>query len=90
MNNDKKRITPFPLRLPPDLRKELELSAKENSRSLNAEILYVLSTRFDAEQMIIEGIKSENPKIKNIIKLTMSELFDDLLKEKKVIIHEKS
>ena len=37
-----KRITPYPLRLKPPLRKELETKAKENGRSLNTEIVMML------------------------------------------------
>lgn len=36
---EKKTITPFPLRLEPELRKILEQSARENDRSLQAEII---------------------------------------------------
>lgn len=35
-------ITPFPVRLPPELRERLEGAAKEAGRSLNAEILHQL------------------------------------------------
>lgn len=36
------RVTPYPLRMPPDLRTALEERATENSRSLNAEIVSLL------------------------------------------------
>ena len=36
---DKKTLTPFPLRLEPELRKVLEQSAREHDRSLQAEIV---------------------------------------------------
>lgn len=35
-------ITPFPVRLPPELRERLESAAREAGRSLNAEILHQL------------------------------------------------
>lgn len=63
MTNEKKRITPFPLRLPPDLRKELELSAEENTRSLNAEILYILSNRFGIDPNSKEEEKKRFEKV---------------------------
>lgn len=39
-------INPFGLRMPPQLRKQVEESAKENKRSLNAEILARLEESF--------------------------------------------
>lgn len=40
------RITPYPLRLNPELRKKLETIAKENGRSLNAEITLRIEATF--------------------------------------------
>lgn len=42
---DKKRITPYPLRMPDDLREWWETEAIQNGRSLNAEIVYHLKQR---------------------------------------------
>lgn len=36
-------IPPFGVRIPPELKQQLKLSAKQNSRSLNAEIVFLLS-----------------------------------------------
>lgn len=38
-----KQATPYPLRMPPELRAEIESLAKEHGRSLNAEIIAILS-----------------------------------------------
>lgn len=38
MPKENSQITPYPLRLPPKLRAELEESARKNGRSLNVEI----------------------------------------------------
>jgi plasmid stability protein len=43
---DRQQITPYPLRMPDDLREKLEASAKEHKRSLNAEIITILQTHF--------------------------------------------
>ena len=40
--SDNTRTTPFPLRLPPELRESLERDATRNARSLNAEIVHRL------------------------------------------------
>jgi hypothetical protein len=42
-----KLLPAFNLRLPPDVRKELERCARENERSLNAEIVYRLRRSLD-------------------------------------------
>lgn len=43
-------ITPFGLRMPPDLKKKVEASAKREGRSLNAEICARLLSSFDASK----------------------------------------
>ena len=90
MSKDKKRITPYPLRLAPELRERLNKSSKENSRSLHAEILHILSNHFDAEQVIIEAIENDDPKVTNILNSKIAELIDDMLEKKKIISLEQS
>ncbi|MDP2779849.1 Arc family DNA-binding protein [Devosia sp.] len=47
-------ITPFGLRMQPDLKAQVEASARKNSRSMNSEIVYRLGTWDDlAEQVDI-------------------------------------
>ena len=89
MDNERKRIVPFPLRLPPELRAEIEKSARDNTRSLNAEILHILSSRFDVEQHIIDTLNSGNTEATNTIKSAMAELLDDLLLEKGLTLKNK-
>lgn len=43
----KNLVTPYPVRMPDELRAELERVAKENGRSLNAEILLRLQSTLD-------------------------------------------
>lgn len=42
-------ITPFALRMPPDLRAKVEDSARQNKRSLNAEIIARLESGFGSD-----------------------------------------
>lgn len=45
-NEDKNHTTPFPLRLPLDLRCKVNESAKINERSVNSEIVYQLKNAY--------------------------------------------
>lgn len=47
MNQKTKRITPYPLRMPRDVRKWYEEQAEKNSRSLNGELLKLLTERMN-------------------------------------------
>lgn len=47
------QLPPYPLRIPKELREYFEKAAKENGRSLHAEILYRLN-----ESILIEGNES--------------------------------
>ena len=86
MSKEKNRISPYPLRLAPELRAELEKASKENTRSLHAEILHILTCHFDPEQKLIDAIDNGDSETKAIIKTTMLELLLDLEKEGKIII----
>lgn len=44
-----REINPFGLRMPPELRRKIEKSAKVNGRSLNAEIIHRLEFSFGEE-----------------------------------------
>ncbi len=52
-----KRPTPFPLRMPGDMREKLEDISKENGRSLNAEIVHRLESSFSGK-IVHEGLPS--------------------------------
>lgn len=41
------QATPFPLRMPPDVRERLEALAKQNGRSVNSEILAMIAGALD-------------------------------------------
>ena len=56
------QIRPYPLRLEPDLRKELETIAKKNSRSLNSEIAVRL------EESLSNNESDLDKKIRNLIR----------------------
>jgi hypothetical protein len=60
--NKEKQITPYPLRLEPDLRKHLEEVAAQNGRSLHAEIVACLSAasghKSDTEKADEERIRA--------------------------------
>lgn len=45
-------ITPFALRMPPEMRSKVDLAAKECRRSLNAEILARLEATISIEEML--------------------------------------
>lgn len=47
--DDKPRTTPYPLRMPEELRAKLEESAKSGARSLHAEIVARLERSFDSD-----------------------------------------
>lgn len=47
MNQKATRITPYPLRMSPELREWYEDEAKKNSRSLNGELLKLLTERMN-------------------------------------------
>jgi predicted DNA-binding protein len=49
MSKDDNRVNPYPIRLPPPLRKRLEAIAKANGRSLNAEMLLRLEASLDGQ-----------------------------------------
>ena len=46
-------ITPFALRMPPEMRTRVEASAKEKRRSLNAELLARLESTFAEEDRVL-------------------------------------
>lgn len=45
-------ITPFALRMPPEMRSEIDVASKESRRSLNAEILARLEATISIEKML--------------------------------------
>ena len=47
---------PYPLRMPPELRAQLDALAKANTRSLNTEIVLILQQAMDARAGVAAGI----------------------------------
>lgn len=52
--SDRHTLPPYSLRMPPDLRDQLEESARQGSRSLNAEIIHRLQSTFTPLESAIE------------------------------------
>lgn len=50
-------IAPFGVRMPPDLKKRLETSAKKNSRSLNAEVVFWLQKAMDEQDEARDAVR---------------------------------
>jgi len=50
--NDRHVISPYPIRMPPELRQRLEESAKQGSRSLHSEIISRLEASYDPDAFI--------------------------------------
>ncbi|HDZ8980387.1 MAG: Arc family DNA-binding protein [Aeromonadaceae bacterium] len=50
-------IAPFGVRMPPDLKKRLEASAKKNSRSLNAEVVFWLQKAMDEQDEARDAVR---------------------------------
>ena len=48
MSSSPPQATPFPLRMPPELREQLEALAKKNGRSVNSEIVAMIGGALDA------------------------------------------
>ncbi|MDX7769986.1 Arc family DNA-binding protein [Aeromonas caviae] len=63
-------IAPFGVRMPPDLKKRLEVSAKKNSRSLNAEVVHWLQKAMD------EQAEEDESGVARHMPLTMIDGFD--------------
>jgi len=57
MSESDKRIPPFGLRLPPDLKERVQSAAKDNQRSMNAEIIARL------EATLLDGSDDETAKV---------------------------
>lgn len=49
MSTERHQLAPYPLRMPIELREALQSAAKENMRSLNAEILFRLQQTLPKE-----------------------------------------
>ena len=71
---ENERITPYPLRMPPELREELELSAKEHKRSLNAEIVLRLNGSISSEKMQEPDFLANSKKKDAILKIAAEQL----------------
>lgn len=50
--NDRHVISPYPIRMPPELRQRLEESSKQGSRSLHSEIISRLEASYDPNAFI--------------------------------------
>lgn len=67
---EKVQVTPYPLRLPPDLRETLEAICKENGRSLNAEIVLRLNQSFSESEdnRLIEALNGQIRAYKTLLR----------------------
>ena len=54
--NDRHAISPYPIRMPPDLRQKLETEAETGNRSLHAEIVARLQASFGGKNLAMLGI----------------------------------
>ncbi|ODT01668.1 MAG: hypothetical protein ABS49_00780 [Erythrobacter sp. SCN 62-14] len=52
-------ITPYGLRMPPDLKEALDASARQNGRSLNSEIVARLQQSIEADQTVPDFVTPE-------------------------------
>lgn len=63
--NDRHAISPYPIRMPVELRRRLEEGAKAGSRSLHAEIISRLEESFRPQGPEVERLqRAGNPKVK--------------------------
>ena len=63
--NDRHAISPYPIRMPVELRRRLEEGAKAGSRSLHAEIISRLEESFESQGLEVERLqRAGNPKVK--------------------------
>lgn len=53
--SDRHSISPYPIRMPPDLRDRLEASARDGNRSLHAEIIARLAASYADEERGVPG-----------------------------------
>lgn len=58
-------IAPFGLRIPPDLRHQIEEAAHDNRRSMNAEIVARLQASFEkaAGELVIKGLTPDQTEL---------------------------
>lgn len=64
-----KQLPPYPLRMPDDMRMAVEQSAKENGRSMNAEIVARLQASFEnplSKVLTINLIADEETRVKEL------------------------
>lgn len=85
----KPQVPAYPLRMPPELRLVIEERAKENKRSLNAEIVSLLEQGINSpttSSASIEEMEAQNEKLKEIaanneqIRLDWLNSTDDIIK----------
>lgn len=58
MSTSPAQTTPFPLRMPPELRERLEALAKKNGRSVNSEIVAMITAAVEGDTNI-EAVPTE-------------------------------
>lgn len=66
-------ITPFALRMPPEMRSKVELAAKKNHRSLNAEISARLETTFALDDHMAEMRAGSHADVSDMIDSIIAE-----------------
>lgn len=60
MSEDDNKVVTMKVRVTPEFREKLVDTAKENNRSMNAEIVYRLEKSFDRMLFALKGVKTEN------------------------------
>jgi len=85
MKKEPQQVSPYPIRLTAELKEKLKQSAKENGRSLNAEMLIRLDSSFNqnTEQHFIDSINVDKKNAKRYIKQVIQELLEEIEKSKK-------
>lgn len=72
MKNEPQQIAPYSVRMEPTIRQALEESARQNSRSLHAEIIVRLT------QSLKMDITSESPLTESRVREIVREEFDEI------------
>ncbi|WP_046382712.1 Arc family DNA-binding protein [Pseudomonas veronii] len=68
---DRHQISPYPIRMPAELREQLEESARKGSRSLHAEIISRLTTSFSPRTLDEVEVAKADELDREIARLTM-------------------
>lgn len=73
---DRHVISPYPVRMPPELREELERSAKKGARSLHAEIIARLERSIESDRVGLTRDALDTLGLQSILTLTLLDGLD--------------